>query len=48
MTSSILNCERRIAELARQKSLMKELRHSLDAMVEDGSDRPASQAAARG
>jgi len=48
MTNSILNCERRIAELARQKSLMKELRHSLDAIVEDGSDRSARQTAARG
>ncbi|WP_217571537.1 hypothetical protein [Mesorhizobium sp. GbtcB19] len=48
MTNSILNCERRIAELARQKGLMKELRHSLDAIVEDGSDRSAAQSAARG
>lgn len=48
MTNSILNCERRIAELARQKVLMKELRHSLDAIVEDGSDPPAAQATARG
>lgn len=48
MTNSILNCERRIAELARQKGLMKELRHSLDAIVEDGSNRLAAQATARG
>ncbi len=47
MTNSILNCERRIAELARQKGLMKELRHSLDAIVEDGSERSAAQSAAR-
>gem|GEM_PF-2550277 len=46
MTNSILNCERRIAELARQKGLMKELRHSLDAIVEEGSERSASQSAA--
>ncbi|AZO49396.1 MAG: hypothetical protein EOS58_10660 [Mesorhizobium sp.] len=41
LTKSILNCERRIAELARQNGLMKELRHSLDAIVdesEQGSD----------
>ncbi|MGX5802264.1 hypothetical protein ACWGS9_13550 [Bradyrhizobium sp. Arg314] len=48
MTNSILNCERRIAELVRQKGLVKELRHSLDAIVEDGSDRSAAQSAARG
>jgi hypothetical protein len=48
MTNSILIWARRIAELARQKVLMKELRHSLDAIVEDGSDPPAAQATARG
>ncbi|TPI20568.1 MULTISPECIES: hypothetical protein [unclassified Mesorhizobium] len=48
MTNSILNCERRIAELVRQKGLVKELRHSLDAIVEDGADRSAPQSAARG
>ncbi|MBZ9987470.1 hypothetical protein LB572_10205 [Mesorhizobium sp. BH1-1-5] len=48
MTNSILNCERRIADLVRQKGLVKELRHSLDAIVEDGSDRSAAQATARG
>jgi hypothetical protein len=48
MTNSILNCERRIAELARQKGLVKELRRSLDAIVEDGADRSDSQSAARG
>ncbi|ESY11306.1 hypothetical protein NKK48_19885 [Mesorhizobium sp. C386A] len=37
LTKSILNCEQRIAELVRQTSRMKELRHSLDAIVgEDG------------
>jgi hypothetical protein len=45
LTNSILNCERRIAALARQNSLMKELRHSLDAIVDEnglyGSDRRA-------
>ena len=48
MTNSILNCERRIAELVRQKGLVKELRHSLDAIVEDAADRSAPQATARG
>lgn len=33
LTKSILNCEQRIAELVRQTSRMKELRHSLDAIV---------------
>ena len=46
MTNSILNCERRIAELARQKGLMKELRHSLDAIVEDGSELSPPRSAA--
>ena len=44
MTSAILNCERRIAELARQKGVMKELRHSLDAIVDENADQPAAQA----
>jgi hypothetical protein len=35
LTNSILNCERRIAELARQNRLMKELRHSLDAVIDE-------------
>lgn len=43
MTGAILNYERRIAELARQRGLMKELRHSLDAIVDDGDDRSGSQ-----
>jgi len=46
LTNSILNCERRIAELARQKGLMKQLRHSLDAIVEDGPGRSARQTVA--
>ena len=45
LTNSILNCERRIAALARQNSAMKELRHSLDAIVDEnglyGSNRQA-------
>ncbi|OBQ95297.1 hypothetical protein [Mesorhizobium sp. AA23] len=45
MTGAILNYERRIAELTRQKGLMKELRHSIDAIVEDGVGQPGSQAA---
>ncbi|KUM24818.1 hypothetical protein AU467_29295 [Mesorhizobium loti] len=44
MTGAILNYERRIAELARQKGLMKELRHSLDAIVDDGDGRSGSRA----
>jgi hypothetical protein len=44
MTSSILNCERRIAELARQKGLMKELRHSLDALAGENVDQSGLQA----
>jgi len=40
LTTSILNCERRIAALARQNSLMKELRHSLDAIVEENGESP--------
>lgn len=43
MTNAILNCERRIAELARQNGLMKELRHSLDAIVDDSAGRPDLQ-----
>lgn len=46
MTNSILNCERRIAELARQKGLMKQLRHSLDAIVGDDPGRSARQTVA--
>ncbi len=35
LTNSILKYERRIAELARQNDVMKELRHSLDAIVDE-------------
>ncbi|MFK0687008.1 hypothetical protein ACFX5Q_02190 [Mesorhizobium sp. IMUNJ 23033] len=49
LTTSILNYERRIAALARQNSLMKELRHSLDAIVEENGESPqAAGLAARG
>ncbi|MET3578575.1 small-conductance mechanosensitive channel [Mesorhizobium robiniae] len=41
LTRSILNCERRIAALARQNELMKDLRHSLDAIF-DESAQPSS------
>jgi hypothetical protein len=43
LTKSILNCERRIAALARHNSLMKELRHSLDAIVDETGQGPDSQ-----
>ncbi|MER8769796.1 hypothetical protein NKH63_13765 [Mesorhizobium sp. M0960] len=35
LTRSILNCERRIAALSRQKQMMKGLRHSLDEIFEE-------------
>ncbi|PBB27026.1 MULTISPECIES: hypothetical protein [unclassified Mesorhizobium] len=38
LTQSILNCERRIAALSRQHSLMKELRHSLDMVFDAGGE----------
>jgi hypothetical protein len=44
LTKSILNCEQRIAELVRQTSRMKELRHSLDAIVDENALGPDSQA----
>jgi len=45
LTQSILNCERRIAALSRQSSMMKELRHSLDGVFdEDGTLDSASAA----
>ncbi|OHV90394.1 hypothetical protein [Mesorhizobium sp. ORS 3428] len=44
MTGAILNYERRIAELARQKTMMKELRHSLDAIVDDDAQQAGSPA----
>jgi small-conductance mechanosensitive channel len=39
LTKSILNCERRIAALARQNELMKDLRHSLDAIFDEKAQR---------
>ncbi|MBA1139820.1 hypothetical protein [Mesorhizobium neociceri] len=44
LTKSILNCEHRIAELVRQTSRMKELRHSLDAIVDENGKGSDSQA----
>jgi hypothetical protein len=44
LTKSILNCEQRIAELVRQTSRMRELRHSLDAIVDENSQGSDSQA----
>lgn len=43
LTKSILNCEQRIAELVRQTSRMKELRHSLDVIVDENALGPDSQ-----
>jgi hypothetical protein len=43
LTKSILNCEQRIAELVRQTSRMKELRHSLDAIVDENGQGSGSQ-----
>ena len=37
LTQSILNCERRIAALSRQNGMMKELRHSLDLVFDEGA-----------
>ncbi|AZO10058.1 MULTISPECIES: hypothetical protein [unclassified Mesorhizobium] len=48
MTDTILNYERRIAELARQNGLMKELRHSLDAIVDESSPAGSARTAGRG
>jgi hypothetical protein len=51
MTDAILNYERRIAELTRQKGLMKELRQSLDTIVDDTGQQagsPAGMATGRG
>jgi len=44
LTKSILNYERRIAALAHQNSLMKELRHSLNAIVDENGQGSDSQA----
>jgi hypothetical protein len=35
LTTSILNCEQRIAALSRQNGLIKELRHSVDAIFDE-------------
>ncbi|MGX5848644.1 hypothetical protein ACWGTO_16370 [Mesorhizobium sp. PL10] len=43
LTKSILNCEQRIAELARQTSRMKDLRHSLDVIVDENGQGSDSQ-----
>ncbi len=43
LTKSILNCEQRIAELVRQTSRMRELRHSLDAIVDENGQGSDSQ-----
>lgn len=37
LTEQILNSERRIAALTRQNGMMKELRHSLDSVFEEGA-----------
>ncbi|RWK53942.1 hypothetical protein [Mesorhizobium sp.] len=42
LTKSILNYERRIAALARQNELMKGLRHSLDAVFDEGAQRSST------
>ncbi|CAH2397556.1 hypothetical protein [Mesorhizobium ventifaucium] len=42
LTKSILNYERRIAALARQNELMKGLRHSLDAIFDEGAERSST------
>lgn len=42
LTESILNCERRIAALARQNELMKDLRHSLDAIFDESVERSST------
>lgn len=42
LTKSILNYERRIAALARQNELMKDLRHSLDAIFDESDQRSST------
>ena len=42
LTTSILNCERRIAALSRQDGMMKELRHSLDMVFDENADSAAT------
>ena len=45
LTQSILNCERRIAALSRQNGMMKELRHSLDMVFDEGGESDSAAAA---
>jgi hypothetical protein len=47
LTTSILNCERRIAALSRQDGMMKELRHSLDTVFDENADSAATAEFAR-
>jgi hypothetical protein len=47
LTTSILNCERRIAALSRQDGMMKELRHSLDVVFDENTDSAATAEFAR-
>jgi hypothetical protein len=47
LTTSILNCERRIAALSRQDGMMKELRHSLDMVFDENADSAATAELAR-
>jgi hypothetical protein len=47
LTTSILNCERRIAALSRQDGMMKELRHSLDTVFDENADSTATAEFAR-
>jgi hypothetical protein len=42
LTTSILNCERRIAALSRQAGMMKELRHSVDMVFDENADSAAT------
>lgn len=42
LTTSILNCERRIAALSRQDGMMKELRHSLDMVFDENASSAAT------
>ena len=47
LTTSILNCERRIAALSRQDGMMKELRHSLDTVFDENADSATTAEFAR-
>lgn len=46
LTKSILNCERRIADLSRQNGMMKELRHSLDTVFDENAASDSATVAA--